>query len=160
MSSCYHYPDTTTALYTAYWVFNRLSRNLKGSFQLLIVTCWKCGWEKRWRSSQFINDDVWHFSLFYDAAGAKVPCIQPIYFLLIPTQEQSPYLWTFKEPRNRFRQAGNRVLDSLKGLQIQALFSASPPPCRTSGSNAASPYTLPTPFRDRHAITSHLLATF
>ncbi len=26
----------------------------------------------------------------------------------------------FKEPRNRFRQAGNRILGSLKGLQIRA----------------------------------------
>jgi hypothetical protein len=31
----------------------------------------------------------------------------------------SPYLLTFKEPRNRFRQAGNRFLGSLKGLQIR-----------------------------------------
>jgi hypothetical protein len=35
--------------------------------------------------------------------------------------KQSPNLYTFKEPRNRFRQAGNRFLGSLKGLQIRAL---------------------------------------
>jgi hypothetical protein len=33
---------------------------------------------------------------------------------------QSPYVETFKEPRNRFRRAGNRFLGSLKGLQIRA----------------------------------------
>ncbi len=33
---------------------------------------------------------------------------------------QSPYLLTFMEPRNRFRQAGNRFLGSLKRLQIRA----------------------------------------
>jgi hypothetical protein len=33
----------------------------------------------------------------------------------------SLYLQTFKEPRNRFRQAGNRFLGSLEGLQIRAM---------------------------------------
>ncbi len=34
---------------------------------------------------------------------------------------QSPYLQTFMEPRNRFRQTGNLLLGSLKDLQIRAL---------------------------------------
>jgi hypothetical protein len=33
----------------------------------------------------------------------------------------SPSLETFQEPRNRFRQAGNRFLGSLKALQMWAL---------------------------------------
>ncbi len=35
--------------------------------------------------------------------------------------KQSPYLQTFMEPRNRFRQTGIRLLGSLKDLQIRAL---------------------------------------
>jgi hypothetical protein len=34
---------------------------------------------------------------------------------------QSPYLYTLMEHRNRFRQAENRFLGSLKGLKIRAL---------------------------------------
>jgi hypothetical protein len=53
------------------------------------------------------------------------------------------------------RQAGllRRFKNSGSALRIS-------PPCLTSRSNAASPYTLPTPCKDPHAITSHLLATF
>jgi hypothetical protein len=36
-------------------------------------------------------------------------------------KQLSPYLKTFKEPRNRFRQAGNRFLGSLTGLQMRTL---------------------------------------
>jgi hypothetical protein len=37
---------------------------------------------------------------------------------------QSPYFYTFRAPRNRFRQTGNRFLGSLKGWQIRVLGSS------------------------------------
>jgi hypothetical protein len=42
-------------------------------------------------------------------------------FRVIPpaNEFQWPNLLTFKEPRNRFRQAGNLLLGSFKGLQIR-----------------------------------------
>ncbi len=39
----------------------------------------------------------------------------------ISTDQLSPYLQMFKDPRNRFRKAGNRFLAALKGLQVRAL---------------------------------------
>ncbi len=94
------------------------------------------------------------------------PRAEPVFVNVLGTQKSIPpaFVAWRAGTSNRVvvpaRQAGNRFLDSLKGLQIRALLSTSPPPCLTSRSNAASPYTLPTPCKDRHAITSHLLATF
>jgi hypothetical protein len=49
-----------------------------------------------------------------------ISCLFVVYYHPIIQWKNGPVFVKFKEPRNQFRQVGNRFLGSLKGLQIRA----------------------------------------